>query len=192
MHTSISQELLGCLLSRAPRGWGRNPAGGATHPEGSKDSARKKRFQFVTKSPTPRKTIRHGSRFGKTISRADLAGCAAAGWLVPACSHTPAAHAGDTSSLAAGLPFVAAPRLSQLLSSQPLLLQLHRWSCLAQEWSMQWIALPQPGQAPATPQRPSQIVHESTAPGETGQHAVITMERVSTGGTRYAQQFRRQ
>jgi hypothetical protein len=56
---------------------------------------------------------------------------------------------------------------------------------------MLWLALPQPGQAP-TPQRPSQIVHESTVPGETGQHAVIKMERVSTGGTRYVQQFRRQ
>ena len=53
-----------------------------------------------------------------------------------------------------------------------------------------WLALPEHGQA--TPQRPSQIVHESTAPDDTGQHTVITMERVSTGGTRYVRQFQRQ
>ena len=57
---------------------------------------------------------------------------------------------------------------------------------------MQWLTLP--GHAPATPQQPSQIVHESTAPDDTGhrQYMFITMERVSTGGTRYSQQFQRQ
>jgi hypothetical protein len=55
---------------------------------------------------------------------------------------------------------------------------------------MQWLTLP--GHAPATPQRPSQIVHESTAADDTGQYMFITMERVSTGRTRYSQQFQRQ
>ena len=55
---------------------------------------------------------------------------------------------------------------------------------------MEWLALPEHGQA--TPQRPSQIVHESTARDGTGQRAVITMERVSTGGTRYVRHFQRQ
>ena len=55
---------------------------------------------------------------------------------------------------------------------------------------MQWVALPE--QAPPTPQRSSQIVHESKAFTPTGQHVVVNMERVSTGGTRYVQQFQRQ
>jgi hypothetical protein len=55
---------------------------------------------------------------------------------------------------------------------------------------MRWLTLP--GHVPAKPQRPSQIMHESTAPDDTGQYIFITMERVSTGGTRYSQQFQRQ
>ena len=37
---------------------------------------------------------------------------------------------------------------------------------------MQWLTLP--GHAPATPQRPSQIMHESTAPDELEQHCSRT------------------
>ena len=46
-----------------------------------------------------------------------------------------------------------------------------------------------------TPQRPSQIVHERKArgvPDDTGQYMFIAIERVSTGGIRYSQQFQRQ
>jgi hypothetical protein len=52
------------------------------------------------------------------------------------------------------------------------------------------LALPE--QVPATPKRPSQVVNESTASSQTGQHIVILMDRVSTGGTRHVAQFHRQ
>ena len=44
----------------------------------------------------------------------------------------------------------------------------------------------------AAPKRPSQVVNESTAYSQTGQHIVISMDRVSTGGTRHVAQFHRQ
>ena len=80
---------------------------------------------------------------------------------------------------------VAAPPLSQL-PSPPLNMDCR----LLRQVSMQWLVLP--GHAPATPQRPSQVVLESAALDETGQHEIIIMERVSTGGTRYSRQFQRQ
>jgi predicted DNA-binding WGR domain protein len=45
--------------------------------------------------------------------------------------------------------------------------------------------------APLTPRRPSQAVSESKTLSPEGNHLTITMERVSTGGTRYAAQFKR-
>ena len=123
-----------------------------------------------------------------------LAGCAVYSEIRSSLSPT------LTSSSAAGLPSVQRGRTARCLSCCQLsryylMLQLAAASggrlFIQHEWLMLWLALPQPGQAP-TPQRPSQIVHESTVPGETGQHAVIKMERVYIGGTRYVQQFRRQ
>ena len=46
-------------------------------------------------------------------------------------------------------------------------------------------------EAPLTPRRPSQAVSESKALSPEGNHIKITMERVSTGSTRYAAQFKR-
>ena len=49
--------------------------------------------------------------------------------------------------------------------------------------------------APQSPQeqrqRPSQIVHESAIASPEGNHITITMERLSTGGTRHAAEFKR-
>ena len=55
-----------------------------------------------------------------------------------------------------------------------------------------WVAIREPAPLPArAPPRPSQIVHESAAPTPTRAHAVVTLERTSTGGTRRQAQFRR-
>ena len=41
----------------------------------------------------------------------------------------------------------------------------------------------------AVPQRPSQVVHETSVPTPEGKHIVVTLERVSTGGTRRSASF---
>jgi len=45
--------------------------------------------------------------------------------------------------------------------------------------------------APKTPLRPSQVVHESTDSSPDGQHFIIAMERLSTGGTHHVAKFQR-
>ena len=53
-----------------------------------------------------------------------------------------------------------------------------------------WHELPTPA-TPASPKRPSQIVHETVVVTPLGQHIVVTLERTSTGGTRRNAEFKR-
>jgi hypothetical protein len=58
--------------------------------------------------------------------------------------------------------------------------------------AFEWIELQTPAtRAPATPRRPSQIVHETFVATPQGQNIVVTLERTSTGGTRREGQFTR-
>ena len=56
-----------------------------------------------------------------------------------------------------------------------------------------WIEAPSAASdlAPLTPHRSSQSVHESKTLTPEGNHETIALERLSTGGTRYAAEFKR-
>ncbi len=56
-------------------------------------------------------------------------------------------------------------------------------------WPTQLMRQQQLNLAPETPKRPSQIVRERVALSDGKQHIEVTMERVSTGGTRYEASF---
>ena len=58
--------------------------------------------------------------------------------------------------------------------------------------AFEWIELRTPAtRTPATPRRPSQIVHETSVATPQGQNIIVTLERTSTGGTRREAAFKR-
>ncbi len=58
--------------------------------------------------------------------------------------------------------------------------------------AFEWIELRTPAtRTPATPRRPSQIVHETSVATPQGQNIIVTLERTSTGGTQREAAFKR-